>query len=174
MALKIGDYVQLLKPYENHYRYGLIVSEYDDGFYEVEILEGEDYFSLHENELLLIPKVCLDDSFLQKLIRYELTYDDYCSIVVPGFNYENRDSYQYTLEDMRVLLQNLALKQPSQEAYFQWLKLISGEQFEISSHQPLIYAYKKGTFQEKTKLGFYLPEDDVKWFKCQGLILDSK
>lgn len=152
-----GDCVRLSNPYQDKYEYGYI-DEYDrkSKDWVVRVKGFGVLIHVPASELTYMPPFILSGEFLKKLLRYEFTWEDYKENVIPDGNWDYEDPYEYTLEDMRFLLNNLQEKRPTKQDLTAWVEMIFCEFEDL-----YWYAGDPDFDEEHPVMGFSPPKNDT-------------
>ncbi len=125
---KEGDCVSFTRAYRDEIEIGKLI-EYDKTtkLWDVDV-EGEDEFiCLAEKNLTLVPPVELTSEDLKALLRFEITYPDFCKKVIPSYNWTFSGVYSYTLDDTLAMVTNLKAKKTSNYELEAWANLVYAE-----------------------------------------------
>ena len=125
---KEGDCVSFTRAYRNEIEVGKLV-EYDKDtkLWSIDKEDEDDYILLAEKNLTFVPPIELSSEDLKALLRFELTYPDFCKKVIPSFNWTFSGVYYYTLDDMITMVTNLKAKEASNYELSDWANLVYAE-----------------------------------------------
>ncbi len=127
--LKAYDCVGFYRKNSNKYEYGRVRS-YNKNKKEYEIIpygEWESIF-LPKAALTYMPPKKLSSDDIKKLFRYECTYAEFISDIIPEYNWTLPDEqHEYTLDDITEMVRNLLSKKPNAEEFRNWLYFVCDE-----------------------------------------------
>ena len=158
---KLGDYVGFYSEDSGAYEYG-IIQDYDkkQKKYEVALCKNWERVFLSYNSLTFMPRKKLDYDDLKRLMRYEVSYRDFVTDIIPEGNYLVSDEppYIYNLDDMTAMVNNLIKNDPDEKEFSDWLYFIFGEEFEycFECSEEALYL----NTSDHIKLGFSAPGND--------------
>ena len=129
--LKAFDCVGFYRENSDKYEYGIVLS-YNKNKKEYEIKpygERESIF-LPKAALTYLPPKKLSSDDIKKLLRYECTYAEFTSDIIPEYNFVTvDDEVGYDLEDLTEMIKNLIAKAPDAEEFKNWLDYIFDDDF---------------------------------------------
>lgn len=129
--LKAFDCVGFYRENSDKYEYGIVFS-YNKNKKEYEIKpygERESIF-LPKAALTYLPPKKLSSDDIKKLLRYECTYAEFTSDIIPEYNFDTvDDEVGYDLEDLTEMIKNLIAKAPDAEEFKNWLDYIFDDDF---------------------------------------------
>lgn len=167
---KKDDIIKLPIPFKGEHEFAELVS-YDKSTEEwVARPKGqwEETIHLKEDDIVLCPPFTVTKEFLQKLLRYEITYQDYVDQVIPTDNWVSEgphdlvtDLYKYDLADMMSLVHHLKEKAPTTKEIMDWAELIDA-QFGLAYWNEKDIEHKRGV----SFLGFNYPTCDDEMAVC--------
>ncbi len=115
-----GDTVKLKVPYKNC-QYGVL--DYFEGNKWCVSLEDIDEFDFFaEDEFEYVPPYVGDEQFVKNVFTYTFSADDIAKLVVPAYNFtaSKNVKYNYTLDDVVLMLNNILAKKPNSKQLSSW------------------------------------------------------
>lgn len=127
--LKAFDCVGFYRENSDKYEYGIVFS-YNKNKKEYEIKpygERESIF-LPKAALTYLPPKKLSSDDIKKILRYECTYADFTSDIIPEYNWTLPDEqFEYSLDDITEMVRNLLTKKPNADEFRNWLYFVCGD-----------------------------------------------
>lgn len=117
------DYVGYRRENSDITEYG-IVQKYDRTrkMYEIAPCSREKNIFLPKSELTYMPPKIITSDELKKLIRYEISCDEFFADIIPDENYKFKDyEIEYSFDDMAAMIKNVAAAKMNKEEFRSWL-----------------------------------------------------
>lgn len=133
MSGKINKYdcVGFYRENSDKYEYGSVRSyNKQKNLYEI-IPYGEwESIFLPKAALTYMPPKKLSTDDIKKLLRYECTYAEFTSDIIPEYNFVTADDeVEYDLEDLTEMIKNLIAKAPNSEQFRNWFFYVFNDDF---------------------------------------------
>ncbi len=96
----------------------------DTGLWNVKPEDSDRVLLLQEEKLTYVPRFHVTQETAARLLRYEITYEDFSRLCRPVGNWSMDGAYAFTLDDMTALIRNIREKKPDAKALRDWADLV--------------------------------------------------